>query len=123
MDTLEMMAATFRAETEKYFEDKPRRRYPQRLREQAVQFTRQAHEANKHSLTQSSRILGVSDWALRLWMRKAGHEVALQNQRVKPVVIRDEVIQQNGLRLILRSGHQVHGLSLAELVLLIEAVG
>ena len=122
MDTLEMMSATFRTESEKYFEDRPRRRYPQRLRDNATEFTRRAQEANKHSLAQSSQILGVSDWALRLWMKKAGHELPSRKRQMKPVVISHGARQSGGIRLLLRSGHEVHGLRLEELAQLIEAL-
>ncbi len=123
METLEMMAEAFRKASAENFKNKPRRRYPQQLREQAVEFATKSRTEGGQSVAVSARALGVSGWTLRYWLQKAGHEFGPGKRRVKPVVIHDEVLESGGLRLILRSGHEVHGLKLAELVQLIKAVG
>ena len=123
MDTLETMAVKFRSEAEKYFEDRPRHHYPQPLRHLAIEFARQACETKQYSFTRVSKILGISDWSLRFWMAEAGRALPPRQQEMKPVVINHEVQPLSDIRLLLSSGHEVHGLQIEELAQLIAALG
>ncbi len=120
--------AQFRRRVEQHFGGRPGRgsRYPEALRAEAIAIT-------DWSVTRGTRVtdevagrLGVGVATLRRWLASPPDELS----ELRPVEVIDsrvelaDPVQREGqLALITAGGHRVEGLELAEVALLLEALG
>ncbi len=124
---MEQRIASFRHQVEVYFGCRPGRgcRYPASLRAEAVDLALEA-QSNGDRLGRVAAALGVGVDTLRRWIEAAPPR-PIQLRAVE-VVEADEVAIMNrshreGLVLVTVAGHRVEGLALADVALLLEALG
>jgi transposase-like protein len=100
--------------------ERPGLRYPEELRQLAVEYARQAREQG-HSRQRIAARLGLSEWSLVRWLRRCAEAGDSRRLRVHEVKVTEPAPSQPVL--VMPSGARVEGLSLRELVEILGALG
>lgn len=98
-------------------------RYPEELRQLAVEYARQARELG-HGRRWAAKRLGLSDGTMISWLRGSVEGGADGPLRVHEVRLTEPpVAAVSGRVLVMPSGARVEGLSMSDLVALLGALG
>jgi transposase-like protein len=96
-------------------------RYPEELRQLAVEYAQQAR-GQGHSWRLIAERLGLSEWSLHRWLRRSIKGGESHSLRVHEVRVTEQTSASQPV-LVMPSGARVEGLSMRDLVALLGAIG